>query len=220
MEVLIHENFKKVVNRYFWLKFLSQYIILSILLVMIISLILFYFNKPIVDIFVSIILFYFVFLLSPGPIVYVFKNFVIKNIVVKLIPTALLIIAFAVFTLLKLNEIKPVVLCGDLNVAHKEIDLKNPKQNRRNAGFTDEERNKMTKLLEAGFVDTFRYLYPEKENEYTWWSYMGKAREKNVGWRIDYFITSKDIENKIKEANIYQEVLGSDHCPIELNIEI
>ena len=122
--------------------------------------------------------------------------------------------------LLELNKNKPVIMCGDLNVAHKEIDLKNPKQNRRNAGFTDEERNKMTKLLEAGFVDTFRYLYPEKENEYTWWSYMGKAREKNVGWRIDYFITSKDIENKIKEANIYQEVLGSDHCPIELNIEI
>ena len=120
----------------------------------------------------------------------------------------------------KLNEDKPVILCGDLNVAHKEIDLKNPKTNRHSAGFTDEERNKMTELLKVNFTDTFRYLYPEKENEYTWWSYMGKAREKNVGWRIDYFITSKDIENKIKEANIYQEVLGSDHCPIELNIEI
>lgn len=122
--------------------------------------------------------------------------------------------------LLKLNENKPVIMCGDLNVAHKEIDLKNPKQNRRNAGFTDEERNKMTQLLEAGFVDTFRYLYPEKENEYTWWSYMGKAREKNIGWRIDYFIVSKDIERKIKEAKIHQEIFGSDHCPVELNIEI
>ena len=122
--------------------------------------------------------------------------------------------------LLKLNQTKPVIMCGDLNVAHKEIDLKNPKQNRRNAGFTDEERNKMTELLEAGFTDSFRYLYPEKENEYTWWSYMGHAREKNIGWRIDYFIVSKDIENKIKEAKIYQEVLGSDHCPVELNIEL
>ena len=122
--------------------------------------------------------------------------------------------------LLKLNQTKPVIMCGDLNVAHKEIDLKNPKQNRRNAGFTDEERNKMTELLAAGFTDSFRYLYPEKENEYTWWSYMGHAREKNIGWRIDYFIVSKDIENKIKEAQIYQEILGSDHCPIELDIEI
>ena len=122
--------------------------------------------------------------------------------------------------LLKLNEKKPVIMCGDLNVAHKEIDLKNPKQNRKNAGFTDEERNKMTELLEAGFVDTFRYLYPEKENEYTWWSYMGKAREKNIGWRIDYFIVSKDIERRIKEAKIHQEIFGSDHCPVELNIEI
>jgi len=122
--------------------------------------------------------------------------------------------------LFKLNENKPVIMCGDLNVAHKEIDLKNPKQNRRNAGFTDEERNKMTELLTSGFTDTFRYLYPEKENEYTWWSYMGKAREKNIGWRIDYFLVSKDIENKIKEAKIYQEIMGSDHCPVELDIEI
>ena len=122
--------------------------------------------------------------------------------------------------LLKLNEKKPVIMCGDLNVAHKEIDLKNPKTNRRNAGFTEEERNKMTELLKAGFTDTFRYLYPEKENEYTWWSYMGRAREKNIGWRIDYFIVSKDIENKIKEAQIHQEILGSDHCPVELDIEI
>ena len=122
--------------------------------------------------------------------------------------------------LLKLNETKPVIMCGDLNVAHKEIDLKNPKQNRKNAGFTDEERNKMTELLDVGFIDTFRYLYPEKENEYTWWSYMGHAREKNIGWRIDYFIVSKDIENKIKEAKIHQEIFGSDHCPVELEIEI
>lgn len=122
--------------------------------------------------------------------------------------------------LLKLNQKKPVIMCGDLNVAHKEIDLKNPKTNRRNAGFTDEERNKMTNLLESGFVDSFRYLYPEKIDAYTWWSYMGHAREKNVGWRIDYFITSKDIENKIKETNIYPEVMGSDHCPVGLEILI
>ena len=107
--------------------------------------------------------------------------------------------------LLELNQKKPVIMCGDLNVAHKEIDLKNPKTNRRNAGFTDEERNKMTELLEAGFIDTFRYLYPEKTDCYSWWSYMGRAREKNVGWRIDYFITSKDIKEKIKEQNQYLE---------------
>ena len=111
-------------------------------------------------------------------------------------------------------------MCGDLNVAHKEIDLKNPKTNRHNAGFTDEERNKMTELLDAGFVDTFRVLYPEKENAYSWWSYMGHAREKNVGWRIDYFIVSKSIENCIKEAKIHSEILGSDHCPVELEIDI
>jgi len=105
-------------------------------------------------------------------------------------------------------------------VAHKEIDLKNPKTNRHNAGFTDEERNKMTELLDAGFVDTFRVLYPEKENAYSWWSYMGHAREKNVGWRIDYFIVSKSIENCIKEAKIHSEILGSDHCPVELEIDI
>ena len=120
--------------------------------------------------------------------------------------------------LLKLNETKPVIMCGDLNVAHEEIDLKNPKSNRGNAGFTDEERAKMTELLNAGFVDTFRYLYPDKENAYSWWSYMGRAREKNVGWRIDYFIVSKDIEGKIKEATIYPEVMGSDHCPVGLEI--
>ena len=111
-------------------------------------------------------------------------------------------------------------MCGDLNVAHKEIDLKNPSTNRHSAGFTDEEREKMTSLLNSGFIDSFRYLYPEKENIYSWWSYMGKAREKNVGWRIDYFITSKDIENKIKQAVIYPEIYGSDHCPVGLEIEI
>ena len=122
--------------------------------------------------------------------------------------------------LLNLNKTKPVIMCGDLNVAHKEIDLKNPKTNRRNAGFTDEEREKMTELLSAGFIDTFRYLYPDKENAYSWWSYMGRAREKNVGWRIDYFIVSKDIKDKIQEAAIHSEVYGSDHCPVELEIKI
>ena len=121
--------------------------------------------------------------------------------------------------LLKLNEIKPVIMCGDLNVAHKEIDLKNPKSNRGNAGFTDEEREKMTELLHAGFVDSFRFLYPDKTDSYSWWSYMGKAREKNVGWRIDYFIVSEDIKDKIKEAMIYPDVMGSDHCPVGLIIE-
>lgn len=122
--------------------------------------------------------------------------------------------------LVKLDKKKPVIYCGDLNVAHKEIDLKNPKTNRHNAGFTDEERNKMTELLDAGFVDTFRVLYPDKENAYSWWSYMGHAREKNVGWRIDYFIVSKSIENCIKEAKIHSEIFGSDHCPVELEIDI
>lgn len=120
----------------------------------------------------------------------------------------------------KLDETKPVIYCGDLNVAHKEIDLKNPKTNRRSAGFTDEERSKMSKLLEAGFTDTFRYLYPDKENAYTWWSYMGHAREKNVGWRIDYFIVSKSIEEKIKDSIIHESIMGSDHCPVELQIKI
>ena len=119
----------------------------------------------------------------------------------------------------KLDKNKPVILCGDLNVAHKEIDLKNPKTNRKNAGFTDEEREKMTELLHAGFVDSFRFLYPDKTDSYSWWSYMGKAREKNVGWRIDYFIVSQDIKDKIKEAMIYPEVMGSDHCPVGLIIE-
>ena len=122
--------------------------------------------------------------------------------------------------LMELNKIKPVIMCGDLNVAHKEIDLKNPKTNHRNAGFTDEERNKMTELLEAGFTDSFRYMYPDKEDAYTWWSYMFKAREKNVGWRIDYFVVSNDIKEKIQDSYIYSEIYGSDHCPIGLEINI
>ena len=122
--------------------------------------------------------------------------------------------------LLKLNETKPVVMCGDLNVAHEEIDLKNPKTNRRNAGFTDEERNKMTELLNSGFTDTFRYLYPDKTGMYSWWSYMFKAREKNAGWRIDYFIVSKSVEERIKESYIFSDVMGSDHCPVGLDLEI
>ena len=120
----------------------------------------------------------------------------------------------------KLNKEKPVILCGDLNVAHKEIDLKNPKTNRKNAGFTDEERSKMTELLKENFTDTFRLLYPHKEDAYTWWSYMGHAREKNIGWRIDYFITSNCLNKRIIDSKIYPEVMGSDHCPIELDIEI
>ena len=111
-------------------------------------------------------------------------------------------------------------MCGDLNVAHEEIDLKNPKTNRRNAGFTDEERNKMTELLNSGFTDTFRYLYPDKTGMYSWWSYMFKAREKNAGWRIDYFIVSKSVEEKIKESYIFSDVMGSDHCPVGLDLEI
>ena len=122
--------------------------------------------------------------------------------------------------LLKLNETKSVIMCGDLNVAHEEIDLKNPKSNRGNAGFTDEEREKMTQLLHSGFVDAFRYLYPNKTDAYSWWSYMGKAREKNIGWRIDYFIVSQDIKTKIEEAIIYPEIMGSDHCPVGLVMDI
>ncbi len=122
--------------------------------------------------------------------------------------------------LLKLNKTKPVIMCGDLNVAHKEIDLKNPKSNRGNAGFTDEERQKMTELLQAGFTDSFRYFYPNKEEAYSWWSYMGRAREKNIGWRIDYFIVSNDIKEKIKDAQIYPEIMGSDHCPVGLTLII
>ena len=119
--------------------------------------------------------------------------------------------------LLELNKKKPVIMCGDLNVAHEEIDLKNPKTNKGNAGFTNEEREKMTELLNAGFIDSYRYLYPEKI-EYSWWSYMGHAREKNVGWRIDYFIVSNDFRENIKDATIYTEILGSDHCPVGLEI--
>ena len=122
--------------------------------------------------------------------------------------------------LLDLSKKKPVIMCGDLNVAHEEIDLKNPKTNRGNAGFTDEERAKMTELLKSGFVDTFRYLYPDKTDAYSWWSYMGKAREKNIGWRIDYFIVSENIKDKIKDAIIYPEVMGSDHCPVGLIIDL
>ncbi|NMA66130.1 MAG: exodeoxyribonuclease III [Clostridiaceae bacterium] len=121
--------------------------------------------------------------------------------------------------LVSLDKIKPVIVCGDLNVAHKEIDLKNPKSNRKNAGFSDEERAKFTELLEAGFIDSFRHFYPDKENAYTWWSYMFKAREKNVGWRIDYFCVSEKIKDKIKDAIILSDVLGSDHCPVGLLIE-
>lgn len=120
--------------------------------------------------------------------------------------------------LIKLDKVKPVILCGDLNVAHKEIDLKNPSTNHHNAGFTDEEREKMTKLLESNFTDTFRYLYPDKKDAYSWWSYMLKSRERNIGWRIDYFIVSNSIRDETKDAIIHSEVLGSDHCPIELDI--
>lgn len=119
----------------------------------------------------------------------------------------------------RLNEKKSVIVCGDLNVAHKEIDLKNPKTNRRNAGFTDEERGKMSALLESGFTDSFRYLYPDQEGIYSWWSYRFKAREKNAGWRIDYFLVSDDAKEKIKEAKIHTDVYGSDHCPVSLEID-
>ena len=119
-----------------------------------------------------------------------------------------------------LDSKKPVILCGDLNVAHNEIDLKNPKTNRGNAGFTDEEREKFTKLLESGFVDSFRYLYPDKTDSYSWWSYMGRAREKNIGWRIDYFVVSNKLKDKIQEAKIHSNIAGSDHCPVELDIAL
>lgn len=115
---------------------------------------------------------------------------------------------------------KPVILCGDLNVAHEEIDLKNPKSNRQNAGFSDEERAKMTALLQAGFTDTFRYFYPDTEGLYSWWSYRFKAREKNAGWRIDYFITSERLAPQLKKAAIHTEIFGSDHCPVELDIDL
>ena len=120
----------------------------------------------------------------------------------------------------KLDEHKPVLVCGDMNVAHREIDLKNPKSNQNNAGFTPQERSAMSKLLDAGFVDTFRYLYPEKTDAYSWWSYMFKAREKNVGWRIDYFLCSERIKDKITAARIDAHVMGSDHCPVVLEIDL
>ena len=119
-----------------------------------------------------------------------------------------------------LEKHKPVVICGDLNVAHKEIDLKNPKTNRRNAGFTDEERGKMSELLESGFIDTFRHFYPTLEGAYSWWSYMGKARENNTGWRIDYFLCSISLQPYLKDATIYPHIFGSDHCPVGLNMDI
>ncbi|HAX07980.1 MAG TPA: exodeoxyribonuclease III [Butyrivibrio sp.] len=119
-----------------------------------------------------------------------------------------------------LRKNKPVVVTGDMNVAHKEIDLKSPKTNRKNAGFTDEERQKMTELLDSGFIDTFRYFYPDAEQRYSWWSYMFKSREKNAGWRIDYFLASKELEDRLISAEIHDKVLGSDHCPIELVIDL
>ena len=118
-----------------------------------------------------------------------------------------------------LAEKKGVIVCGDMNVAHEEIDLKNPKTNRRNAGFTDEEREKMTELLQSGFVDSFRYYYPDKEGIYSWWSYRFHAREKNAGWRIDYFLVSENIKDRMKSAEIHTEIMGSDHCPVELCLE-
>lgn len=120
--------------------------------------------------------------------------------------------------LFRLDADKPVIACGDMNVAHKEIDLKNPKTNRRNAGFTDEEREKFTTLLDSGFTDTFRYFYPDLEEAYSWWSYRFKAREKNAGWRIDYFVVSNRLTDKLKSASIHNEIFGSDHCPVELVI--
>ena len=122
--------------------------------------------------------------------------------------------------MLELDKNKPVIICGDLNVAHEEIDLKNPKTNRKNAGFTDEERDKFGKLLDAGFTDTFRHLYPEQEGVYSWWSYRFNARKNNAGWRIDYFLVSDRIADKIKEAKIHTDIMGSDHCPVSLEIDI
>lgn len=119
----------------------------------------------------------------------------------------------------KLEVSKPVIFCGDLNVAHKEIDLKNPKTNRKNAGFTDEERGKFTALVDAGFIDTFRYFYPDLEGVYSWWSYRFSARAKNAGWRIDYFLTSSSLEGRLQDAFIYNEVMGSEHCPVGLIIQ-
>ena len=120
----------------------------------------------------------------------------------------------------KLDDIKPVIYCGDLNVAHQEIDLKNPASNHKNAGFTDEERACFSTVLENGFIDSFRYLYPDTADVYSWWSYMFKAREKNVGWRIDYFVVSEKLKDNIKEAKVHMDIMGSDHCPVELDIEL
>ena len=122
--------------------------------------------------------------------------------------------------LLMLDKKKPIVLCGDLNVAHNEIDLKNPASNHKNAGFSDEERSKMTQLLSSGFIDTFRYLYPSRKSAYTWWSYMFNARANNAGWRIDYFIVSNKLKEKVKDSIIHGKIMGSDHCPIELILEV
>lgn len=122
--------------------------------------------------------------------------------------------------LVELDQHKPVLVCGDLNVAHKEIDLKNPKTNRRNAGFTDEERGQFTRLLEAGFVDTFRHFYPTLEGAYSWWSYRFKAREKNVGWRIDYFLASERLRDRLVSAKIHADIMGSDHCPVEVVVNL
>ena len=122
--------------------------------------------------------------------------------------------------LVKLDESKPVIVCGDLNVAHQQIDLKNPKTNTKNPGFTPDERNQMTHLLNAGFTDTFRYFYPTKEDCYSWWSYRANARAKNVGWRIDYFLTSNRLSTELKDATIYAEILGSDHCPVGLTLNL
>lgn len=119
-----------------------------------------------------------------------------------------------------LEQSKPVIFCGDLNVAHKEIDLKNPRTNRKNAGFTDEEREKFSKVVESGFIDTYRYFYPEQEGIYSWWSYRFRAREKNAGWRIDYFCVSECLKDKLIDAKIHTEIMGSDHCPVELRVEV
>ena len=122
--------------------------------------------------------------------------------------------------LIKLDKIKPVIMCGDLNVAHEEIDLKNPKQNTKNAGFTNEERNKMTELLKSGFIDVYREIYPEETDCYTWWSYMASSREKDIGWRIDYFIISERIKSLVQSIKIHKYIMGSDHCPVEMNINM
>ncbi len=123
------------------------------------------------------------------------------------------------FYLKDLDRKKPVIICGDMNVAHREIDLKNPKNNRKNAGFSEEERGKITNLLDAGFIDTYRYFYPDKKDMYTWWSYFYNARAKNIGWRIDYFLVSERLKEKLVSADIHHKVLGSDHCPIEIIIK-